>query len=429
MTFCTYLKIFSSAKDQNLCLIRTFDLLHLSSGSYVRMRTINHAKSLHHLIGYDLYTERRELSDIATQICVRVSHSLCLSSHEVPRAAMTKDATEPASPPVQENEGGGGQGEMFREEELKGLDPKLRALVKRNSRPGPFGLKTRLVWYNIVLMLVLHVLWAYGAVAGLRARWQSYVWYVFLGVASAFGVTAGAHRLWTHRSYKAVLPYRFMLMCFNCMAMQNNILIWTRDHRLHHKYAETDADPHNVHRGFFFAHVGWLLMLKHPQVIIKGRNIDVSDLEQDPVVRFQARHYLKLCLIFSLLVPSLVPWYFWNEDPWISFAFLFAFRYITSLHCTWLVNSAAHLWGERPYDSHSNPADNHFVCYAAVGEGYHNYHHAFPYDYSTGEWGPKLNMTTCFIDICAALGLVYDRKLVSQEAILRMRQRKGDLSN
>lgn len=64
---------------------------------------------------------------------------------------------------------------------------------------------------------------------------------------------------------------------------------WVRDHRVHHKYTETDADPHNAKRGFFFSHVGWLMMKKHPEVIKKGNLIDCSDLFQDPVIRFHQR--------------------------------------------------------------------------------------------------------------------------------------------
>ena len=71
---------------------------------------------------------------------------------------------------------------------------------------------------------------------------------------------------------------------------QNDILDWSRDHRVHHKYSETDADPHNAKRGFFFAHVGWLLVKKHPDVMEKGRGLDYSDLYADKVVMFQRRH-------------------------------------------------------------------------------------------------------------------------------------------
>lgn len=101
------------------------------------------------------------------------------------------------------------------------------------------------------------------------------------------GITAGAHRLWAHRSYKARFPLRVLLAFFNTVAFQDCALHWARDHRVHHKYSETDADPHNATRGFFFSHVGWLLCKKHPEVIAKGKGLDISDLKADPVLRFQ----------------------------------------------------------------------------------------------------------------------------------------------
>lgn len=71
--------------------------------------------------------------------------------------------------------------------------------------------------------------------------------------------------------------------------LQNDIYEWARDHRVHHKYSETDADPHNAVRGFFFSHVGWLLVRKHPDVIEKGGRLELSDLKADKVVMFQRR--------------------------------------------------------------------------------------------------------------------------------------------
>lgn len=103
------------------------------------------------------------------------------------------------------------------------------------------------------------------------------------------GITAGAHRLWAHKSYKAKWPLRVLLMLFNTLAFQNSIWEWSRDHRVHHKFSETDADPHNAKNGFFFAHVGWLLVKKHPDVIAKGKQISLDDLEKDKVVAFQRK--------------------------------------------------------------------------------------------------------------------------------------------
>lgn len=107
--------------------------------------------------------------------------------------------------------------------------------------------------------------------------------------AGGLGITAGAHRLWAHKAYKANVPLRMLLTLFNTIAFQNHVIEWSRDHRVHHKYTETDADPHNLNRGVFFAHVGWLLCRKHPDVIAKGKGIDMSDLERDPILAFQKK--------------------------------------------------------------------------------------------------------------------------------------------
>lgn len=309
------------------------------------------------------------------------------------------------------------------------VDDKLRKRIEYNSQQSALGFQAPLVWRNIIIMVVLHVLAVCGTIAGPYATWHSWIFFLILYLLSGLGVTAGAHRLWAHRSYKARLPLRVLLMCCNCLSFQNTILEWCRDHRVHHKYTETDADPHNATRGFFFAHVGWLLMRKHPDVLLKGKNVDLSDLRQDRVVMFQRRHYLKLGFLFSWFLPNFLPWLLWGEDPLVAFLVLVAMRYVLTLHSTWLVNSAAHLWGSRSYDVTQHPSDNRFVCFAAIGEGFHNYHHVFPYDYATSEWGPSLNMTTIMIDLFASLGLAYDCKQVSQEAIDRVRRRKGDLSS
>lgn len=112
---------------------------------------------------------------------------------------------------------------------------------------------------------------------------------VFIGLLASLGVTAGAHRLWAHRTYKANWQLRTLLMIMQTICFQNHIYEWVRDHRVHHKYTDTDADPHNSSRGFFFSHVGWLLVKKHKDVRDKGKTVDMSDLLEDPVVVFQKK--------------------------------------------------------------------------------------------------------------------------------------------
>jgi len=131
-------------------------------------------------------------------------------------------------------------------------------------------------------------------------------------------------------------------------------------------------------------------------------------------------------VLFCFAFPALVPWYYWNENWWTAFYVCSLLRYTVSLNITWTVNSVAHMWGNRPYDQRINPAQNFWVTAGAIGEGYHNYHHVFPSDYSTSEYGWRVNFTTLFIDSMAALGLAYDRKKMSAEAIKRRCERTGD---
>ncbi|XP_056291626.1 stearoyl-CoA desaturase b [Pseudoliparis swirei] len=297
---------------------------------------------------------------------------------------------------------------------------------KEQAGPKP---PRMLVWRNIILMSSLHVAALYGLVLLPSVSVATLAWTLVCYFISGLGVTAGAHRLWSHRCYKASFPLRVFLALANSMAFQNDIFEWARDHRVHHKYSETDADPHNATRGFFFSHVGWLMVRKHPDVIEKGKKLDMSDLKADKVVMFQKRHYKLSVVIFCFGLPMFVPWYFWGESLSVAYFVPGLLRYAVMLNATWLVNSAAHMWGNRPYDKTINPRENLIVILSAIGEGFHNYHHTFPFDYATSEFGIKLNFTTAFIDTMCFLGLAKDLKKVSQEVIAARMNRTGEGSD
>lgn len=128
-------------------------------------------------------------------------------------------------------------------------------------------------------------------------------------------------------------------------------------------------------------------------------------------------------------MPTIVPVIFWNESIVIAYFVPAILRYVFTLHTTWLVNSVAHMWGNKPYDKNINPAENMFVSLGAIGEGFHNYHHTFPQDYATSELGSFVfNFTKVFIDAMAFFGLAYDRNKISEEVVLKRRIRTGDLA-
>ncbi|XP_055903425.1 acyl-CoA Delta-9 desaturase-like, partial [Eupeodes corollae] len=291
--------------------------------------------------------------------------------------------------------------------------------------------KLELVWRNIILFSFLHLGAVYGAwLLVTSAKWLTSTLVFSLFFITGFGVTGGAHRLWAHRTYKAKWPLKLILVIVNSMAFQDSIFCWARDHRVHHKYSETDADPHNATRGFFFSHVGWLLCKKHPDVLAKGKLIDLSDLKADPFVAFQHRYYNPLMLSLCFVVPTLIPMYFWNETLLNSFFIWAIFRWCYTLNATWCVNSAAHAFGYRSYDKSIRPSENLTLSIVTFGEGWHNYHHVFPWDYKASEWGASvLNTTTLVINLFAKIGWAYDLKTVSRDVIERRVKRTGDGSH
>lgn len=250
--------------------------------------------------------------------------------------------------------------------------------------------------------------------------------YAILG---GLGVTAGAHRFWAHRSYSATLLLKIILTCFYCTTGEFRLTEWIHVHRAHHKYTGTCADPHNASRGFFFSHVGWLMMKHHPAVKEYGKNVDMSDIAADPVIRFFDKYFSPIMLSLCFVLPSLIPVYIWNET-WIVSIGATLIRHLLILNATFAVNSFAHSWGTHPYDRNLNATENPILSFLVLGEGWHNYHHCFPWDYKAAELGLyRLNLTTAFIDFMAWLGLAYDLKASSSEIIDKFCAKNGDGTN
>jgi len=257
----------------------------------------------------------------------------------------------------------------------------------------------RLVQHTMATRLMLEVI----------AMWQ-------LG---GFGITCGAHRLWSHRSYTAELPFRWVLMLLNSFANQGTIYHWARDHRAHHKWTDTPADPHDTTRGFFYAHIGWLLLPKTPELKEKGGGIPCGDLLADPVVGFQkwAEEKFMFMELLSFGLPTLYSKIMY-DDVLLGFLVHGMLRWLITLHATWCVNSVAHFFGEATYDQASSARQSLFTALVAVGEGWHSYHHKYPWDYATSELGlhRQWNPSKLFIDFGCLLGQVKHLKRADHKA-------------
>jgi stearoyl-CoA desaturase (delta-9 desaturase) len=267
---------------------------------------------------------------------------------------------------------------------------------------------------NIVYILGHHVLALYAlynlpSVFSYRLLFEVFMAYQLIGT---LGITAGAHRLWSHRSYTALAPVRFILMLANSAAHQGSIYHWVRDHRMHHKHTDTELDPHSIEYGFMYSHMGWLFFRRGDKFRAAAREIGMSDIENDGFVMFQHRNYFAMSQLFCFVLPTLYGYYAW-DSMWIGYFYFGVVRWIVLLHATWCVNSVAHMWGSTPYNERLSSRQNAFTSLVAAGEGWHNYHHAYPYDYRASEfnWHSEWNPTTLLLDGLGLIGCVSNRKV------------------
>ena len=145
-----------------------------------------------------------------------------------------------------------------------------------------------------------------------------YLWYFgidwfYFAVAAAlltvtgFSITLGYHRLFAHATFRARLPIRLFVVIFGAAAFENSVLMWASEHRRHHKHVDHDEDPYDITKGFFHAHIGWLLFKLWPQPPFDN----VADLKKDPLVMWQHRHINLLAVLMSFALPTLLgAW--WN---------------------------------------------------------------------------------------------------------------------
>ena len=220
------------------------------------------------------------------------------------------------------------------------------------------------------------------------------------------GITAGYHRLWAHRSYNASKPLQYFLAFAGAGAVEGSIKWWSRGHRAHHRYTDTDLDPYNAHRGLLWSHIIWM--------IVKPRRkpgvVDISDLSKNEVVRWQHRWYVWLILLMGFGVPTVIPGLLWGD--WRGgYVYAGAARLLFVHHSTFCVNSLAHWLGDAPFDNKHTPRDHVFTAVVTLGEGYHNFHHQFPSDYRNAIRWYQYDPTKWFIAICSWLGLASHLKV------------------
>ncbi|MDP3921073.1 MAG: chalcone isomerase family protein [Candidatus Omnitrophota bacterium] len=233
-----------------------------------------------------------------------------------------------------------------------------------------------------------------------------------------FGLTAGYHRYFSHRSFKTSRIFQFILAFLGACSLQKDALWWAAHHRNHHRYADTELDPHSpIIHGFFWSHVGWFMTKKHANL---HPDPHVADFAVYPELRYLNRNQkipalfffsvvavLGICLErfapdIGLTAGQVIVWGFF-----ISTVFLF--------HVTFAVNSFSHLFGSKRFANKDDGRNNIWVALLTMGEGWHNNHHRCPSSERQGFYWWEIDVTHYVLTALSWIGVVWDLRRPPQD--------------
>ncbi len=251
-----------------------------------------------------------------------------------------------------------------------------------------------------VIVLVIVIVPLLGTMLAIYLLWERAVdWYDLALLATAYflstlGITLGFHRMLTHRSFRANPVVKFVLLLLGSMAVQGPALEWAATHIKHHAQADREGDPHSPLDGFFHAHLGWIFNgMVDP-------NVYCRHLLKDRMVFFISRAYL-LWVALSLMIPFAIGG--WEGLIWGGLVRIFLLQ-----HVTWSVNSVCHIFGKREFETNDQSHNQWLVGLLALGEGWHNNHHAFPRSAFHGLHWWQFDLSGYIIWVLEHLGLVRD---------------------
>jgi stearoyl-CoA desaturase (Delta-9 desaturase) len=213
----------------------------------------------------------------------------------------------------------------------------------------------------------------------------------------AFGATAGYHRYFSHRSYKLNRTFQFLMAFLAQTSAQKGVLWWAAHHRYHHRHSDDEKDIHSpVRAGFCWAHVGWILSNEFDTY---DKRL-IGDFEIYPELCWLNRHHWVPSL---LLGTALFAAFGFNAFLWG-----FVLSTVVLFHTTFSINSLAHVWGHRRYDTGDHSRNNLFLALITLGEGWHNNHHKFMYSCRQGLRWWEIDITYYVLKLLSLFGIATD---------------------
>jgi len=299
----------------------------------------------------------------------------------------------------------------------------------RTAADTPFELPARVSLAHRIGMLLavgvppLGLLAAIIGMWGWGFTWVELVLFISMYAATGLGVTVGFHRLLTHRSFETYRPVKFALAVLGSMTLQGPVLNWVAVHRRHHQHSDGIDDPHSPNlsggglwgtiAGWWHAHIGWMF-----RTDLSNLTEYVRDFRSDRMVQFVHRHF-GAWVALGLLIPTVLGGVISGTWTGALLGFLWGglVRIFFGHHATFSINSICHMWGGRPFRAHDNSRNNFLCGVLALGEGWHNNHHAFPTSARHGLAWWQIDLSYVFIRTLAWTRLAWRVRVPGREAM------------
>jgi fatty-acid desaturase len=288
------------------------------------------------------------------------------------------------------------------------------------TKPLPTGVvPDRIRWAYVIALSVVHL----GAVAAFIPWLFSWTALIVAAVGIhifGMGINVGYHRLLSHGSFATKRWVERALVYLGVCCLEDTPIKWVSTHRRHHQHSDRDDDPHSPKVSVFWSHVGWLFLDNPNTHSLDAYGKYARDLVEDPFYRTLERNfrwfwiYVAHAVLFTAvggLIGALTGGA--SEAVRMSLSFLVWAVFVRTVlvwHITWSVNSLAHVWGYRNYNTRDDSANNWFVALVSVGEGWHNNHHHAPTSATNRHRWWEFDISYLEIVLLKKLGLAWDVK-------------------
>lgn len=278
--------------------------------------------------------------------------------------------------------------------------------------------------YRAIPFILLHLLCL--GVIWVGFSWVAFTVAVMLYLLRMFFITGFYHRYFSHRSFRTTRAFQLVMAVCGCATVQRGPLWWAGHHRFHHAHADQPEDSHSPRqRGFLWSHLGWFLSQKNVQTPLKR----VKDWAKYPELMFIDRFdwiipVLLIALLYALgaSLAHFMPHLGTSGMQMVIWGFFIST--VVLFHATYTINSLAHLYGSRRFETSDDSRNNFLLALITLGEGWHNNHHHYPASIRQGFFWWEFDPTYYLLWVLSKLGLIWDLKPVPVSVIQNPHARK-----